>query len=251
MDRLSGKKALITGSSSGIGAGIAIAFAKEGTDVVVNFPDQDHQKNADAICEEIRMAGSNACSVRADVSLQAEVQMLVEKALEAMGRIDILVNNAGIGNPVPLEEMPVETWDEMMAVNLRSQFLVTRLVLPHMYAQNYGKIINTTSHLAYSGAPGLTHYTATKGAIISFTRSLALEVGERDINVNCVAPGATFTPAIKNFPEEMLESLRKSIPKGRIGDVADIVPTYVFLASDESRYFQGQCLSPNGGYVFL
>ncbi len=251
MDSLSGKKALITGSSSGIGAGIAIAFAKEGADVVMNFPDQDQQANVDAICEEIKMAGSNACSIRADVSLEAEVQTLVESAFEAMGRIDILVNNAGIGSPALLEEMPAETWDRMMAVNLRSQFLVTRLILPHMYEQNYGKIINTASHLAYTGAPGLTHYTATKGAIISFTRSLALEIGERNVNVNCVAPGATYTPAINGFPEEMLESLRKSIPKGRIADVADIVPTYVFLASDESRYFHGQCLSPNGGYVFL
>lgn len=251
MGKLEGKKALITGSSSGIGAGVAIAFAQEGADVVINYPDEDQKANADSVCEQINDVGKKSVAIKADVSLEPEVDTLVEECLNIMGTIDILVNNAGIAHTAPLEEIPVKVWDKMIAVHLRSQFLVTRLVLPIMYKQNYGKIINTTSQLAYKGAPGLTHYTATKGAILSFTRSLALEVGDRNINVNSVAPGATHTPILENVPDDLLEAIRQSIPKGRIAEVDDIVPTYVFLASDESRHFQGQCLSPNGGDVFL
>lgn len=251
MGKLAGKKALITGSSSGIGAGVAIAFAREGADVIINYPDDAQKANADSICQQINVIGKKGVAIKADVSLESEVDNLVEKSLNAMGAIDILVNNAGIAHTAPVEEIPVKVWDNLIAVHLRSQFLVTRLVLPLMYKQNYGKIINTASQLAYKGAPGLTHYTAAKGAILSFTRSLALEVGERNINVNSVAPGATQTPILDNVPDDLLEVIRQGIPKGRIAEVDEIVPTYVFLASDESRYFQGQCLSPNGGDVFL
>lgn len=251
MGKLAGKKALITGSSSGIGAGVAIAFAREGADVIINYPDDAQKANADSICQQINVIGKKGVAIKADVSLESEVDNLVEKSLNAMGAIDILVNNAGVAHTAPIEEIPVKVWDNIIAVHLRSQFLVTRLVLPLMYKQNYGKIINTASQLAYKGAPGLTHYTAAKGAILSFTRSLALEVGERNINVNSVAPGATQTPILDNVPDDLLEVIRQGIPKGRIAEVDEIVPTYVFLASDESRYFQGQCLSPNGGDVFL
>ena len=251
MGKLTGKKALITGSSSGIGAAVAIAFAREGADVVLNFPDTAQESNAQEVLERIEEASTKAFLIRADVSLESDVQTLVEGSLQNMGRIDILVNNAGFGNAEPLEQISVENWDRMMAVNLRSVFLVTRLVLPHMYRQNYGKIISTSSHLAYSGAAGLTNYTASKGAIISFTRSLALETGARNINVNCVAPGATWTPSIQNFSNEMLEAMKNTIPKKRIAEVDEIAPTYVFLASEDSHYYHGQCLSPNGGFVFL
>ena len=120
-----------------------------------------------------------------------------------------------------------------------------------MYLQNYGKIINTTSQLAYKGSPGLAHYCAAKAAIIAFSRSLALEIGPRNINVNCVAPGVTQTPMLENVSSETIERIRSAIPKGRLATVDDIVPTYVFLASDESRHYVGQCLSPNGGDVML
>ena len=120
-----------------------------------------------------------------------------------------------------------------------------------MYKRNRGRIINTASQLAYKGAPGFAHYTAAKGAIISFTRSLALEIGERDITANCVAPGATLTPILKDVPNDMLEEIRKAIPRGKIADVDEIVGTYLFLACDSTTHFRGQCLSPNGGDVFL
>ena len=251
MGKLNNRTALVTGSSSGIGAGVALGFAREGADVVINFPDSSQSDNAHNICRAMTETGQKAFAVMADVSTEEGAEKLVEEAASSLGRIDILVNNAGIAHTAPIEEIPVETWDRMLAVHLRSQFLMTRLVLPKMYKQNYGKIINTASQLAYKGAPGLTHYTAAKGAIISLTRSLSLEVGQRDINVNAVAPGATNTPILNDVPDNLMDAIRLSIPRGCLAEVEDIVPTYVFLASDDSRHFRGQCLSPNGGDVFL
>jgi 3-oxoacyl-[acyl-carrier protein] reductase len=251
MGLLDGKRALITGSSSGIGAGVALSFAIEGADVIVNYPTDSEKEEAHSVVEEIRATGRQTMAIRADVSSEADVDALVKGSLEALGGIDILVNNAGIVHVAPVEEIPVEMWDRLLAVHLRSVFLMTRRVLPLMYKQNCGKIINTTSQLAYKGAPGLTHYTAAKGAILSFSRSLALEIGARNINVNCVAPGTTLTPILNDVDKDLLESIRRSIPKNRIAEVKDIVPAYVFLASDDSSHFQGQCLSPNGGDVFL
>jgi 3-oxoacyl-[acyl-carrier protein] reductase len=120
-----------------------------------------------------------------------------------------------------------------------------------MYAQRSGRIINTASQLAYKGAPGFAHYTAAKGAILSFTRSVALEIGDRGVTINCVAPGATKTPMLADVPTPLLEQIRQGIPVGRIADVADIVPSYLLLASEDGRHYQGQCISPNGGDVFL
>jgi len=189
--------------------------------------------------------------VRADVSAEADARTLIDTALQNFGRIDILVNNAGIATAAPVEEMPASMWDQMLAINLRSVFLCTHFVLPIMYKQNYGKIINTASQLAYKGSPGIAHYCAAKAAIIAFTRSLALEIGKRNINANCVAPGATETRLLDNISKEMMEAIRAAIPKGRLAKVDDIVPAYVFLASEDARHFAGQCLSPNGGDVMF
>lgn len=251
MAKLDGKKALITGASRGIGAGVAKAFAAEGADVVINFPNESEQSNADAVVKDLVDAGCNAAAIEADIADEIQVNAMVEAALAHLGRIDILVNNAGIAPGMLIEDTPTEVLDRILAVNVRGPFLVTRRVLPLMYAQDYGKIINTASQHAYSGWPGLTAYTASKGAVISFTRSLALEVGARNINVNCVAPGGTRTPILADVPEELVEEVRLGIPKQRIAEVEDIVPAYVFLASDENRHFHGQCLSPNGGDVML
>ena len=142
-------------------------------------------------------------------------------------------------------------WDRMIVVNLRSAFLCTHFVLPIMYRQNYGKIISAASQLAYRGYPLIAHYAAAKAAVITFTRSLALEIGTRNVNANCVAPGATETPLLQSTSRERIEAIRASIPKRRLATVDDIVPAYVFLGSDESRHFVGQCISPNGGDVVL
>jgi 3-oxoacyl-[acyl-carrier protein] reductase len=199
----------------------------------------------------VRTLGGKCRAIQADVSESDQVARLVEDSVAALGGIDILVNNAGIAATNNVEDMPIAEWDRMMAVHLRSVFLVTRLVLPMMYRQNGGKIVNTASQLAYKGSAGLSHYVAAKAAIVAFTRCLALEIGSQNVNVNCVAPGATRTALIADIADDLMEKIRASIPRGRLGEVDDIVPSYVFLASDEARFYQGQCISPNGGDVFL
>jgi 3-oxoacyl-[acyl-carrier protein] reductase len=251
MGKLDNKIALITGSSSGIGKAVALAFGREGAHLALNYPNASQAQNAAEVKNAISALGRRVIAVQADVSKEDQARTLVEETMQTYGRIDILVNNAGIATVSTVGEMPVALWDEMLAVNLRSVFLCTRLVLPIMYQQNYGKIINTASQLAYKGAPGLSHYCAAKAAIIAFTRSLSLEIGTHNVNANCVAPGATQTPLLSGISEKMIETIRASIPKGRLAAVDDIVPAYVFLASDESQHFVGQCLSPNGGDVML
>jgi len=251
MGKLDDKIALITGSSSGIGKAVALAFAREGAHVALNYPNDSEAQNAAEVSSAIAALGRRVIATQADVSKEDQARALVDETMRTYGRIDILVNNAGIATSSTVGEMSIAMWDEMMAVNLRSVFLCTRLVLPIMYQQNYGKIINTASQLAYKGAPGLSHYCAAKAAVITFTRSLSLEIGTRNVNANCVGPGATLTPLLMTLGEQTIEAIRSAIPKGRIAAVDDIAPAYVFLASDESRHFVGQCLSPNGGDVML
>ena len=248
---LSGRVALITGSSSGIGRAVALAMAAAGADILVNHPTAAEAAAAEEVAERIRALGRRAIVSQADVSDAAAVESMVATAMAMSGRIDILVNNAGIAVAGAAHEMPVDLWDRVIAVHLRGTFLVTRVVLPHMYASGYGRIINTASQLAYKGAPGFSAYTAAKGGILSFTRSVALEIGARDITINCIAPGATRTPILDDVPPTLLEEIRRSIPLGRIAEVEDIAPSFVFLAGDGARHYQGQCLSPNGGDVFL
>lgn len=251
MGKLQDKTALITGASSGIGRRVAQLFADEGADVAVNYPNDSQGENAQAVVAEVEQRGRRAVAMRADVSKAEDCAAMVEQFIKEFGHIDILVNNAGIGLTAAVDEMSIEMWDEMIAVNLRSVFLMTNKVLPLMYAQGHGKIINTASQLAYKGAPGLAHYTASKAAIVSFTRSLSLEIGDRGINVNCVAPGATTTPILDGMDPDILETIRQTIPRGRFAVVDEIAPTYVFLASSAGDHFVGQCLSPNGGDIFL
>jgi 3-oxoacyl-[acyl-carrier protein] reductase len=249
--RLKDRTAIITGSSSGIGRGVALAFAREGATVVINHPGGSEAALAAEVVREIGDGGGQAIGLAADVSVESEVDRLVTDVLAQLGRVDILVNNAGIVNTAPIHEMPVADWDRLIAVHLRGTFLLTRRVLPGMLARGSGRIINTGSQLAYKGGTGLAHYTAAKGAILGFTRSVALELGASGITINCVAPGATHTPMLANLATERLEQIRQSIPLGRLAEVDDVVPSYVFLASDEGRYYQGQCVSPNGGDVFF
>jgi 3-oxoacyl-[acyl-carrier protein] reductase len=226
-------------------------MAAAGADIVVNHPTATEAEAAEEVAERIRALGRRAIVSQADVSDAAAVESMVATAMAMSGRIDILVNNAGIAVAGAAHEMPVDLWDRVIAVHLRGTFLVTRAVLPHMYASGYGRIINTASQLAYKGAPGFSAYTAAKGGILSFTRSVALEIGARDITINCVAPGATRTPILDDVPPTLLEEIRRSIPLGRIAEVEDIAPSFVFLAGNGARHYQGQCLSPNGGDVFL
>lgn len=246
---LAGKTALVTGASSGIGAAVAEALAINGAKVWVNYPDEAAAEAAQSIVLRIHDAGGAAQAVQADVSNESDVLQM----FGALGpvKLDIMVNNAGIAHSSTIETLEAGDFDRLMAVHVRGTFLCTRSALKMMYAQNSGRIINTASQLAYIGAPGFSHYTAAKGAILSFTRSLALEIGDRPITANCVAPGATMTPILADVPEDMLDGIRQNIPAGRIAEVEDIVGAYLFLASDAAGHFRGQCLSPNGGDAFL
>ena len=246
---LSGKTALVTGASSGIGAAVATALAANGATVWVNHPDEATAESAEAVVTSISESGGAAQTIQADVSSESDVLAMFSTL--GSGPLDILVNNAGIAHSSPVETLDVEDFDRLIGVDLRGTFLCTRSALKMMYAQNSGRIINTASQLAYIGAPGFSHYTAAKGAILSFTRSLALEIGDRPITANCVAPGATMTPILADVPDDILEGIRQNIPAGRIAEVEDIVGTYLFLASDAAEHFRGQCLSPNGGDAFL
>ena len=251
MNKLKNKKAIITGSSSGIGAGVAIAFAKEGADIVINHPGPNQQQEVDAVVKKIESLGQRCFAIQADVSQPDEVENLVDQGYKKLGGLDILVNNAGISGTATIETLELEDWDRMISVHLRSVFMMTKRVLPIFYEQNSGKIINTASQLAYSGAPGFAHYTAAKAAVVGFTRSLALEIGDRNVSANCVCPGATNTPLLANINDDLLDAIRASIPKKRFAEVSEITPSYVFLASEGGSFYQGQSISPNGGDVFL
>ncbi len=248
---LTNKVALITGASSGIGRGVAIALAKSGCHVYINYPPSEGDKAARDVQAAIQDGGGRASLAPGDVSSETAVADMFDELMATAGRLDILINNAGIARSAPIEDIILADWQAVMAVHVNGTFLCTRAALPIMYRQDSGRIINTASQLAYKGAPGFAHYTAAKGAILSFTRTLALEIGTRNVTANCVAPGATLTPILDDVPTDILEDIRNAIPRGKIAEVDDIVGTYVFLASDSAAHFRGQCLSPNGGDVFL
>ncbi len=245
------KTVLVTGSCSGIGRGVVKAFAALGAFVAINYPYEKDKFNAESVLKEIVSLGGEGIIVKGDVSSESDVESMFTEVLRQFSNLDILVNNAGVAKASLVEDTSLMDWEHTIGVHLRGVFLCTRRALPLMYESNYGRIINTASQLAYKGAPGFSHYTAAKGAILSFTRSLALEIGDRKVTANCVAPGATMTPMLNNVPKETLEAIRIQIPNGKIADVDDIVGAYLFLASSAAGHFQGQCLSPNGGDVFL
>jgi 3-oxoacyl-[acyl-carrier protein] reductase len=242
--KLEKKRCLITGGGKGIGRAIALAFAEEGADVAII----DRNSNAiEATVSDVGALGVKAFGVEADVSDVASTQDAVDRAKSALGGIDVLVNNAGIMSYSPLETMPIEMWDEMMAVNLRSVFLCSRLVIPGMKANRWGRIINLGSQLAQKGAPQLVHYGASKAAVIGFTRSLARELIEFGITVNAICPGPIDTDLSRTNPPEWKAELIRQIPIGRYGEVDEIAPTAVLLASDGGSFYVGAALHPNGG----
>ena len=246
MGRLNGAKALVTGASKGIGRGIAQELAAEGAAVGVNYPPQEGSAHADDVVETIESNGGTAHTFEADVSDADDVESMVEAVESAFGTIDVLVNNAGILTQSRLEEMPVDMWDETIAVDLRGTFLPIRFALPGMLESGGGSIINVASQLGIVGGEELVHYSAAKGGVISMTRALAREVSPT-VRVNAVAPGPVQTELLDDISEEWREAKEASLPMGRLGEVEDITPTVVFLASDESSYYTGQTLSPDGG----
>lgn len=249
MGRLEGKVAVVTGGARGIGRSIVEAFAAEGADVAV--ADVLPEGEAAPLLQVVERLGRRGLYVRTDVSREGEVRGMVGEVIEALGRIDVLVNNAGVLSQSPLEQMPVKEWDRVLGINLRGTFLCCRFALPHMLGRGEGRIINVASQLGQIGAPGLAHYSASKGGVIAFTKALAREVAARGVLVNAVAPGPISTGIMPSESEEQEEALKAALPIRRFGAVKEVAPTVVFLASDDASYYVGQTLGPNGGDVML
>ena len=249
MGKLDGRVALVTGASRGIGAAIARAFGREGARVAVNY----HRSPAKAaeVVAAIEAAGSTALAVQADVADGPAVRAMVERAVAGLGPIDVLVNNAGIADATPLDQMSEDVWDRLIATNLRSVFLCTRAVLPAMLARGRGKIISVTSQLGQKGMPNHTHYAAAKAGVIGFTRALAREVGPRGIHVNAIAPGPIETDLMGPVTDEFRREKSAIFALRRLGLPEEVAPTAVFLASDDSSYYAGQTLCPNGGDIMV
>lgn len=244
MGKLDGQRALVTGASRGIGQGIAEAFAREGADIAGTYLPSEAAPNA--VQAAIEAEGRRAMMVPADVSSEEQMAAAVAAVVDRFGGIDILVTNAGYAEETAVATMSVDQWDRMMAVHLRGTFLAVRHVLHGMLERRSGVIITVASQLAYLGAANLAHYAAAKGGIISFTRSLAREVSRDNIRVNGIAPGPIQTGILPSTPEENA-ALAASLPIGRLGTVAEVAPTAVFLASDDASYYVGQILGPNCG----
>ncbi len=240
MEDLGGRIALVTGASRGIGAAAALALAKEGADVAVNF--RVNRKEAEEVCTAIKNMGRRAIAVAADVSVSADAESLVNSVEEKLGGVDILVNNAGITRRQPFDEITEKDWDEVPAINLKSVFLVTRLVLPHMRTQRWGRIINLSSVAAQTGGVIGPHYAASKAGIIGITHSYASLLAKEGITVNAVAPALIRTDMIAGNPK----ATPALIPVGRFGEVDEVSDIVVMLA--KNGYMTGQTINPNGGW---
>ena len=243
MSRLTTKVAIVTGAASGIGLGIAQLFIKEGSKVVFSDINKSGKAAADA-------AGKKALFIECDISNAGSVKNLVAKTLEAFGTIDILINNAGILYQKPISETSDEEWDAVININLKGTFLLTREVLPIFEKHGRGKIVNMASIAGIIGYENLSAYCASKGGIIAMTRSLALEFAPKNINVNCICPGAIKTGMTKVIEENetMLKQTLMYIPAGRMGDPIDITNAALYLASDESDYVTGASIVVDGGW---
>lgn len=247
LGRLKGRKALVTGGDSGIGAAVAIAFAREGADVVINYLPEE-QADADHVMSQLQLEGVKAVAVPGDLKNETFCKELVEKAVAELGSIDILVNNAGKQVFVEkLEDLTSEQFQQTFQTNVFAMFWITQAAVPHMPAG--ASIINTTSIQSYQPSPGLLDYASTKGAITAFTKSLAKMLAEKGIRVNAVAPGPIWTPLQPSHgqPPEKLKEFGQNTPLGRPGQPAELAPAYVFLASQESSYITAEVIGVTGG----
>ena len=250
--RLAGKTALITGGDSGIGRAVAVAFAKERADVAISYLDE--HKDAEETKKYIEQEGRRCLLIAGDIGEEAFCKELIAKVIETFGKLDILVNNAGEQHTqTSLKDITTEQLERTFRTNIFSVFHVTKAALDHL--QPGSSIINTTSITAFQGAPNLSDYSATKGAILTFTRSLAGSLVEQGIRVNAVAPGPIWTPLIPaSFTAEEVEGFGKEgefkTPMKRPGQPSELAPGCVYLASDDSSYVTGEVLHINGGFSY-
>jgi len=246
MAKLEGKKALITGADSGIGRAVAVAFAREGADIAINFITGD-EKDAQETKRVVEEKGRKAILAEGDVGDEEQAKRVINMALDKLGGIDILVNNAGVEHVASIEEVDYPTWRRVMKTNIDGMFLMTKYALPHI--PKGGRIINTGSIQGFEGNPTSLPYSASKGAIHTFTKSMARYLVDRRILVNAVAPGPVETPLARAEHPELLEAEGgKKYPLG-VARPEQIAETYVFLASEDASYYSGIIFAPTGGHV--
>jgi NAD(P)-dependent dehydrogenase (short-subunit alcohol dehydrogenase family) len=245
--KLEGKVALITGGDSGIGRAVAIAFAKEGAEVAINYLEEE--KDAKETQQLVEEYGARCVLIAGDVGDEEFCRDAVEQTVRELSGLDILVNNAAEQHPQDsIEKISKKQLEKTFRTNIFSMFFLTKAALKHL--KEGSVIINTTSVTAYKGSPQLLDYSSTKGAIVAFTRSLSQALAGKKIRVNGVAPGPIWTPLIPStFPGEKVETFGSDVPMKRAGQPEEVAPSFVFLASDDSSYMTGQILHPNGGTV--
>jgi acetoacetyl-CoA reductase/3-oxoacyl-[acyl-carrier protein] reductase len=241
---LKGRVALVTGAARGIGRAVSLELAARGANVALNYH-ASHEK-AEELAAEIRQTGAECLLVQGDVSRKDEAQHVVQQVLEAWKRLDIVVNNAGITRDKSLRKMTEDEWDEVISVNLNGTFYCTKAALPAMIDQKFGRIINISSVVGQAGAFGQANYSASKGAVIAFTKTVALEMARFNITANVIAPGFTSTEMLAKVPGDILDQIKEKIPLHRFAEPQEIGKAAAFLAA-EGDYITGQQLNINGG----
>lgn len=249
--KLDSKVALVTGSSRGVGKAVALGFAKNGADVVINYT--SNQEAADNVVSEIESMGRKAIAVKADVAVLSEVNDLVNAAVETFGKLDILVNNAGFTRPAMMVKMSEDQWDQVVDIHLKGAFMCSQAAARHMKEQNSGKIINVTSVAGLVGTVGQINYSAAKGGIISMTKSIAREMARYAVCANVISLGIVATDMTEKIrsDEKLKEIYMNRILLKRFAEPDDISPAFVFLGSDDSNYITGQLLCVDGGYGMI
>lgn len=247
--KLAGRKAIVTGGSRGIGKAIALMYAKEGADVMVNYHSNDAA--AKETVAEIEKLGRKGVAVAADVADYKSAQNMVDECVKQLGGVDIVVNNAGVSKPSMLLKMPEADWDYIINVHLKAAFNTTQAAGRYMKEKKYGKIINVISTAGIFGTTGQINYASAKAGIIGFTKSASRELGRYNINVNVICPGITKTEMTGKLQsdEKLRQIYEARIQLGRFAEPEEIAPAFVFLASDDASYITGQVLGVDGGYV--
>lgn len=244
MSRLQGKTALVTGASRGIGRAIAVALAREGATVAINY--QSNEAKAKEVADEIAGFGGTTMLVQANVAIADEARGMVKKIVDDWGHLDILVNNAGITRDKSLRKLDDESWLQVIQTNLNGCFFTTSAAIPGMVEKGFGRIINVSSMNGQIAAYGQANYSASKGGVIAFTKTAALELAKSGITVNTVAPGFTETDMFAEIPDKVQDQIKQRIPMGRFGTPDEIAKAVVFLAAD-GDYITGQQINVNGG----
>ncbi len=249
--KLAGRAAVVTGSSRGIGRAVALAFAQNGADVLINYTSSEGP--AQEAVDTIRAMGRKAVAVRADVSSKADAETMMRTAREHFGRLDILVNNAGFSRPAMLHKMDEERWDAVVDAHLKGPFLCVQAAFPFFKEQKYGKVINVSSVAGLVGTVGQVNYAAAKGGILSFTKSVARELAQYNVCANVISLGIVATDMSEKIrtDEKLRDVYMNRILLKRFAETGDVTPAFVFLASAESDYITGQVICVDGGYGMI